>query len=279
MMAADSVDAAVDFAPDDSPASIPVDENAGDEWSFADLPTCDLPPVELVDPAGEFDPTVIDDSCLMVGNWSPLAFEPTIIDDSCLLIDNWSPLALEPTDGDVQFVSSEEPDGVSYRMFVCGGGLELPEESSGPWATEFMDPADSEIDWSIEESSDGSFPDWSWDSEWGDGGEDVIDAPSSWDETVLFYAADGSGDDASVRPLFYARGGGFADAEGLEFAAFSTRADGVPAPAVQEQEAPIAAKPRSVAFADMGTMAAAAIAAQSSGSVTETVPVGGRRRR
>jgi hypothetical protein len=98
------------------------------------------------------------------------------------------------------------------------------------------------------------------------------DGTSTWDDSGLLYFGDfsihqlSSGWTCTLLPPAYARGADVSDS----FAAYAAAADAEPAE-------PVAVSPRSAAFADMGTMAAAATAMQASSA--DAMPVGHRRRR
>ena len=98
------------------------------------------------------------------------------------------------------------------------------------------------------------------------------DGTSTWDDSGVLYFGDfsilpfSSGWTCTLLPSAYARGADVSES----FAAYAAAADAEPAESV-------AVSPRSAAFADMGTMAAAATEMQASSA--DAMPVGRRRRR
>ena len=98
------------------------------------------------------------------------------------------------------------------------------------------------------------------------------DGTSTWDDSGVLYFGDfsilpfSSGWTCTLLPSAYARGADVSES----FAAYAAAADSEPAESV-------AVSPRSAAFADMGTMAAAATEMQASSA--DAMPVGRRRRR
>ena len=166
---------------------------------------------------------------------------------------------------------------------LCGGGLSTADACSG------VGTADGS-------GSIAVVGGWSWDDvsgtcTWNDGSGG---ATSTWEDSAVFVTGDWSWDDASwnasswndwacgvssVGPLFYARGASMDDASS---GGFSDPSEPLGAGGTQESDGAVvetvAASPRSAAFADMGTMAAAATAMQA-GSAEAVVIGGGRRRR
>ena len=154
------------------------------------------------------------------------------------------------------------PDAVSWCGLGGGDGTAYESTDVGVW-----DPSGSlniASDWSW----DGTDAVYTWDGTAGFGG----DGTSTWDDSGVLYISDWSLRQfcadwtCTLLPSAYARGADVSES----FVAYAAAADAEPAE-------PVSVSPRSAAFADMGTMAAAATAMQASSA--EAVVIGGGRRR
>jgi hypothetical protein len=305
MMAADVIEAAVDPVPDEM-ATESIDPIAVDEWQAWDPAVCEVQSYDFVDPTTVVDPVIIDDSCLMIDDASLMAYEP--IDIRVQVVSSES----EPgwaayyytvgADGVVQDVSvwasyddptiaafvTEHADDPTVQISDYGDGwliVGFPLELAPPVPEQTVfDRGDQTAldayadDGTVDPSGSlNVVNDWSWygtdavltsdeNAEFGDDGTSTSD-----DSGVLSFR------DSSIVPFFsgwtctllppaYARGAEVSES----FVANAAAADA-------EAAEPVAVSPRSAAFADMGTMAAAATAMQASSA--DATPVGRRRRR
>jgi len=331
MMAADVVDAAVDFVPGETPEAGCVGEPSAegiDAWEG-----CDRQAYDRVDPTFFTVDSLVVDSLDM--------------DDSCMVVDGSREVIFEPIDIRVQFVSSETTPGWAvYSYTVNADGVvqgvsviasydeptiaafvaqhaddpaaEISDYGDGWWVGRFPpelappvpdavpdyalcgggvasaddfsdvgtgDESDTSYDWYDDGSGTVFTCGWSWGQNSDAGG----DRMSTWDDSGAVFLGDWSGDwswdewsggDSTGMPLFYARGSGMIDSFRCGLSDPSAAgADGTG----QMREGdlavvePVAASPRAAAFADMGTMAAAATAMPAGSAAV--LPSGGRRRR
>jgi hypothetical protein len=197
------------------------------------------------------------------------------------------------------------PPVPEYGVFYRGDGTSS-EQSFASETSEVTESVDGGSDWSWDgstdagvertwDTSDEAFTDWSgswYVGSWDDSGEvyavdgsgPIYFCGGSWDDwNSGSYDGGGYGGDGTVMPLFYARRVEPSDPFAQDaFDKYSLPNDtGAAAAPVEEHDVavpvPATASPRSAAFADMGTMAAAATAMQASSA--EAVVIGGGRRR
>lgn len=308
MMAADVIEAAFDPVPDEMAATESTDPIAVDEWQAWDPAVCEMQPYDFVDPTTVVvDPVIIDDSCLMIDDASLMVYEPIDIRVQFVSSETepgWAAYSYTVgADGLVQGVSViasyDEPTIAAFVAEHAGDPtVQISDYGNGWWIGGFpLELAPPVPEHGVFSSGDdvaayGSTDDGTADS-WDSGG-DVVGGWSSDESTNSDTWIDGTAgggdwtstsDDSSVLdcgdfsmiqfcsdwtctllPSAYARGADVSDS----FVAYAAAADAEPAE-------PVAVSPRSAAFADMGTMAAAATAMQASSA--DAKPVGGRRRR
>jgi len=307
MMAADVIEAAFDPAPDQMAATKSTDPIAVDEWQSWDSAVCEPQPYDFVDFTTVVDPVIIDDSCPMIDDASLMVYEPIDIRVQCVSSETepgWAAYSYRVgADGVVQGVSvvasHDEPtiaafvvehtDDPTVQISDYGNGWWIggfPHELAPPvpeYGVFFSGDDQTALDaYAADGAVDPSgslnvVSDWSWygtdavltcdeNTEFGD------DGVSAWDDSGVLYRGDismlpfCSDWTCTLLPSASARGADVRES----FVAYAAAADTEPAKLV-------AVSPRSAAFADMGTMAAAATAMQASSA--DATPVGRQRRR
>jgi hypothetical protein len=254
MMAADFLDAAVDFLPEETLEPIRFDEFTGDESAIGVVMVCDFPPFDIVGSVG-FDQ--VPDGLVICNYPVPLPDLPSVGDCEPWLPEGWwDSWETEFTDTPGDEIESSDDDFTFEPESPWGGGVDII--SLGPH--DFKGSFEIEVDWAnLEAYVEGYVP--------GVGrvpmtfhpGVGMVpDWPSNWGGRL---PEPGEGSDFSEFDLVDEL---LAD-------------EGLAAESVAE---PMTRSPRSAAFAEMGTMAAAAMAAQLQGNATDFTPPGsGRRRR
>jgi len=264
-----------------------VAEVVEDAMSNEEFETFDPTAVE-VQPAEQIEPTIIDDSCLMVVN--PITTDPITVD----------PITVDPIDVRVQFVSSDAGWAAFYYTIGSDGSVlnvsvvaSYDDPTISAFIAEHADDDGVQISdfgdgWSISKfpielappaPDAGVFATAFEVCPGVSGGEDdtgvaeIVDGGIEWfsDDTPMAV------EDAYIGETFVATSS-YARAGELPGPIDNVALTGAPVPREAPVATPAALDPRAAAFADMRMLSAAALTTH--GDASESgVPGGGRRRR